>query len=162
VKATLTLTLALLLVLLAGCDNMVQQRRADEYETSRLFANGMAMQHPPQGTLARDQTPAVRPAMTLAFVERGRERYEIYCTPCHAYDGGGAGEIVARGFPRPPDLAGQRLRGAPDDHLYDVIGNGYGVMYPFADRVVPADRWAIVAYVRALQRTRGGEDAGAR
>lgn len=152
----------LVLLLLAGCDNMVQQRRADEYETSRLFSNGMVMQHPPQGTIARDQAPVARPAMSLALVEQGRERYQIYCTPCHAYDGSGAGEIVARGFPRPPDLGEKRLRAAPDGHIYDVIGNGYGVMYPFADRIVPQDRWAIVAYVRALQRTRGGEDGDAR
>jgi mono/diheme cytochrome c family protein len=159
VKAALAFALVLLL---AGCDNMVQQRRADEYETSTLFANGMVMQHPPRGTIARDEAPAVRPAMSLALVERGRERYKIYCTPCHAYDGSGAGEIVARGFPRPPDLGEERLRAAPDGHLYDVIGDGYGVMYPFADRIVPQDRWAIVAYVRALQRTRGTEHADAR
>ena len=85
------------------------------------------------------------------FIERGRERYTIYCVPCHSPVGDGDGLVARRGFPRPPSYHIARLREAPDRHFYDVISNGYGIMYSYADRVSPADRWAIVAYIRALQ-----------
>ena len=142
--------------MLGACHNMVQQPRYDEYETSPLFADGMAMQHPPQGTIARDypqhRHAEQRPALTLALIERGRERFGIYCTPCHAEDGSGQGIVPQRGFPHPPDLRSARLRRAPASHIYDVVTRGYGVMYPYADRVAPRDRWAIAAYLRALQQ----------
>jgi mono/diheme cytochrome c family protein len=83
---------------------------------------------------------------------RGRERFGIYCTPCHAYDGSGNGVVPARGFPHPPDFRSARLKAAPASHFYDVMTNGYGVMYPYADRVPPRDRWAIAAYIRVLQQ----------
>ncbi|MGH8797704.1 MAG: c-type cytochrome, partial [Caldimonas sp.] len=86
-----------------------------------------------------------------ALLLRGQERYTIYCMPCHSPAGDGDGPVVRRGFPAPPSYHSERLRGAPDRHYYDVITHGYGVMYPYADRVAPADRWAIVAYIRALQ-----------
>lgn len=89
--------------------------------------------------------------VTMALLRRGQERFAIYCTPCHGMLGDGDGMVVRRGFPRPPSYHIERLRTAPDRHLYEVIRDGYGVMYPFADRVAPPDRWAIVAYVRALQ-----------
>jgi len=150
------LAAALLLLALAGCKDMVQQPRYDEYETSPLFSNGMAMQHPPEGTVAQDlpQHAAAeqRPTLTKALLERGRERFGIYCTPCHAQDGSGDGMIPARGFPHPPDLRSARLRAAPASHIYDVITHGYGVMYSYADRVPPHDRWAIAAYIRVLQQ----------
>lgn len=141
---------------LAGCNNMVQQPRYDEYERTPLFPNDMAMQHPPDGVVARE-TPAElaaaqRPPMTKALLERGRERFGIYCAPCHAADGSGNGVIPSRGFPHPPDYRSARLRAAPVSHFYDVITNGYGVMYSYADRVSPADRWAIAAYIRVLQQ----------
>jgi len=148
----------LALLLLTGCNNMVQQRRYDEYEQAPLFPNGMAMQAPPGGTVDRvmelPAASAQRPPMNLALLERGRERFDIYCAPCHGYAGDGDGVIVSRGFPHPPSYHGQRLRDAPDAHLYDVISNGYGVMFSYADRVEPRDRWAIAAYIRALQRSR--------
>jgi mono/diheme cytochrome c family protein len=80
-------------------------------------------------------------------------RFGIYCSPCHGYDGYGDGIIVARGFPHPPSFHGARLRAAPAKLFFDTITNGYGVMYSYADRVEPADRWAIVAYIRALQQS---------
>ncbi len=84
-------------------------------------------------------------------MQRGHERYYIYCSPCHGLDGKGDGMIVERGFPKPPSYHTDRLRAAPARHFFDVITKGYGVMYPYAARVTPEDRWAIVAYVRALQ-----------
>ena len=146
----------LALVALAGCRNMVQQPRYDEYESSPLYPNGMAMQHPPDGTVAQDapqeQAAQQRPQLTKALIERGRERFGIYCTPCHAQDGSGNGMIPSRGFPHPPDFRSARLRAVPVSHIYDVITNGYGVMYSYADRVPPQDRWAIAAYIRVLQQ----------
>lgn len=89
--------------------------------------------------------------LTRALLERGRERFGIYCAPCHSPLGDGDGMVARRGFPHPPSYHTERLRRAPDRHFYDVITNGYGVMHSYADRVPPADRWAIVAYIRALQ-----------
>jgi len=89
--------------------------------------------------------------ITLPFVARGRNRYDVYCAPCHSRTGDGDGMIVRRGFPAPPSYHTERLRNAPDSHLFQVISNGYGVMYPYADRITSEDRWAIVAYIRALQ-----------
>jgi mono/diheme cytochrome c family protein len=89
--------------------------------------------------------------ITLPVVARGRDRYDVYCAPCHSRTGEGDGMIVRRGFPAPPSYHTERLRNAPDSHLFQVISNGYGVMYPYADRITAEDRWAIVAYIRALQ-----------
>jgi mono/diheme cytochrome c family protein len=89
--------------------------------------------------------------VTKTVLERGKERYEIYCAPCHGKTGAGDGMIVRRGFPLPPTYHQKRLREAPVGHFFDVITNGYGAMYPYAGKVEPEDRWAIVAYIRALQ-----------
>ncbi len=153
----------ILLLLLGGCDqNMVQQPRYDEYERSPLSANGSSMIAPPDGVVAQDAVAraaqAQRPAMTPALLARGRERYGIYCAMCHGVDGRGDGIVPARGFPRPPSYMEPRLVAAPTAHFYNVITHGYGVMYAYADRVSPQDRWAIAAYIRALQKA-GGADA---
>jgi mono/diheme cytochrome c family protein len=92
--------------------------------------------------------------MTREVLERGQERFNIYCSPCHGRIGDGQGMIVQRGFPHPPDYAIKRLRNAPVGHFYDVITNGYGVMYSYAARVQPEERWAIAAYIRLLQASR--------
>jgi cytochrome c553 len=89
--------------------------------------------------------------VTLENLQRGRERYDIYCAPCHSPAGDGDGMVARRGFPHPPSYHTERLRRAPDAHFYEAMTNGYGVMYSYADRIEPADRWAIVAYIRALQ-----------
>ena len=89
-----------------------------------------------------------------AALERGRERYNIFCSPCHSRTGDGNGMIVQRGFSKPPLLSERRLVQAPPGHFYKVITNGYGAMYSYASRIPPADRWAIVAYIRALQLSR--------
>jgi mono/diheme cytochrome c family protein len=97
--------------------------------------------------------------VTLQLLRRGQERYTIYCLPCHSALGDGDGRVVRRGFPAPPSYHSERLRAAPDRHLYEVITHGYGVMYPYADRVEPSDRWAIVAYIRALQLSQHADAA---
>jgi REP element-mobilizing transposase RayT/mono/diheme cytochrome c family protein len=89
--------------------------------------------------------------LTPELLTRGRERYDIYCSMCHGRSGNGTGMIVQRGFPPPPSYHIDRLRNAPIGHFYEVITNGYGVMYSYANRIEPADRWAIAAYMRALQ-----------
>src|SRR5262249_12226540 len=94
---------------------------------------------------------ASAPVITRPLLARGRQRYEIYCMPCHSPLGDGEGPVVQRGFPAPPSYHLQRLREAADRHFYDVITQGHGVMPSYADRVTPEDRWAIVAYIRALQ-----------
>jgi len=86
-------------------------------------------------------------------LERGQQRYNIYCTPCHSMLGDGNGMIVQRGYKRPPSFHLQRLRNAPLGYFYDIIGNGFGGMPDYAAQVHPADRWAIAAYIRALQRS---------
>ncbi|MGF7163333.1 mono/diheme cytochrome c family protein [Rhodoligotrophos appendicifer] len=150
-----------LLVLLAAlavsaCDEMSDQPRYDEYAPSTLFPDGKSMQSPPAGTMARgDPEPLTslreRPPMSLALLKRGQERFGIYCTPCHDAAGTGHGTVPSRGFPNPPSFHIQRLVDAPSRYFVDVITHGHGVMYSYADRVVPADRWAITAYIRALQ-----------
>jgi cbb3-type cytochrome c oxidase subunit III len=82
---------------------------------------------------------------------RGQQRYNIYCTPCHSMLGDGNGMIVQRGYKRPPSFHLQRLRNAPLGYFYEIIGNGFGGMPDYAAQVKPADRWAIAAYIRALQ-----------
>lgn len=146
----------LTLLPLSACDDMSHQPRYDSYERSGLFADGKALQAPPDGTIARDDPEqeaalAQRPPMTAGLLRRGQERFGIYCVPCHDAGGYGEGTVPARGFPHPPSFHIARLREAPSRYFVDVITKGHGAMYPYADRVSPADRWAIAAYIRALQ-----------
>jgi mono/diheme cytochrome c family protein len=107
----------------------------------------------PAGTerfAAQDVPP---PPLSLALMERGQERFRIFCTPCHGELGDGNGMVVQRGFPHPPSYHAARLRDITPERIVEVITNGYGTMYSFAYRVKPADRWAIAAYVKALQRS---------
>jgi mono/diheme cytochrome c family protein len=171
------LALATLLAL-AGCErsvrNMYEQPRLDPGDASPLFADGLASRLPPPGSVARSggdlaatssgrrgeamlatREAAVSlnalPPLTPALLQRGQQRYTIYCLPCHSALGDGDGPVVRHGFPRPPSYLEPRLREAPDRHFFDVITQGHGVMPAYADRVSAQDRWAIVAYVRALQ-----------
>lgn len=135
---------------------MSHQPRYDSEEASALFSDGKSQQTPPEGTLARDDPAwaaalAQRPPLTADLLERGRQRYAIDCIPCHDAAGYGHGVVPNRGFPQPPSFHIARLREVSSDHIVDVITKGYGVMYAYADRVTPSDRWAIAAYIRALQ-----------
>ena len=154
-RAPLCVALAILVV--AGCRrDMAQQSKLGADAPSRIWADGTSSRPLPdgvvaQGDLARDQDATQPPQVTSAFLLRGQERYQVFCTPCHGLAGEGDGMIVQRGFPRPPSYLSARLRAAPAQHFFDVISQGYGVMYAYAARVPPRDRWAIVAYIRALQ-----------
>jgi mono/diheme cytochrome c family protein len=164
---------------LAGCEkvmqNMYDQPRYKPFAESRLFLDGASVRMPPAGTVpyARGNfagtssawvgtgvvqedlraldAQAIPYPVTRELLELGRERFSIYCEPCHSPLGDGDGLVARRGFPHPPSYHSERLRKAPDRHFFDVITGGYGIMYSYADRVEPAERWAIVAYIRALQ-----------
>jgi mono/diheme cytochrome c family protein len=163
----------LVIVFLGGCrQGMYDQAKYEPLEGSPLFADGRASRPLvdgtiPQGGLERDDPRLAAKEggrlketfpmpVDAALLARGRERFDIYCGVCHGPTGAGDGMIVQRGFPSPPSFHDDRLRAAPPGHIVDVITNGYGTMYPYADRVSPEDRWAIAAYVRALQRSRNG------
>jgi mono/diheme cytochrome c family protein len=157
-----------LLIVLAGCGpDMRQQPSYKPLAYSELFEDGRAARPAVPGTVARGDlrldaafftgkvegapVPRIPFAVNLQNLQRGRERYDIYCSPCHGRVGDGTGMVVQRGFVQPPSLHVERLREAPDGHFFDVMTNGFGVMASYASRVSPADRWAITAYIRALQ-----------
>ncbi len=134
--------------------DMYTQQVIRQWDTDPASATGSSVRPPVAGTLALQQPDAAVAApgvITAALLERGRARFDIYCAPCHGESGNGLGMIVQRGFPQPPDLASEKLRHAPAQLFYDTITYGHGAMYGYAARVAPADRWAIAAYIRALQ-----------
>ena len=150
-----------------GMKNMYAQDKYAPLAASNSWPDGRASRPLPPGAVPysagtwagtssglRGETSLgerARAPYDLPSLERGRERYDIYCTPCHGASGDGNGLVVSRGFPRPPSYHSERLRAVPDTYLYQVIGHGYGVMYGYGDRIDEQDRWAIVGYVRALQ-----------
>ena len=172
---------------LAGCEraqqDMYDQPRYKTYAPSPLFEDGASARPPVAGTeprargafadssggregvdlvrrdAAADEARTIPYPVDLALLKRGQDRYMIYCVPCHSPAGDGDGLVVRRGFPPPPSYHQDRLRNAPDRHLYDVISKGYGVMVQYGDRVEPADRWAIVAFIRALQLSQHADAA---
>ena len=142
----------------AACtrSNMDSQPKYHEYEPGALFSNGRVLQAPVPGTVARGDLALAeearnKPAVTFSLLKRGRDQYDVFCSPCHDRAGTGHGIVVQRGMPQPENLHDERLRQSDDQRFYDVISNGYGAMYAHGDRIRPADRWAIVAYIRALQ-----------
>jgi hypothetical protein len=172
------LTLA---VLLGGCEktfeNMYDQPRYKPLAPSPLWADGRSSRAPVGGTVAHSEgaladsssgrlgqvaidpdepsgNKAQRRTWTLSLLERGQQRFGIFCAPCHGDAGDGDGMIARRGFPHPASFHIDRLRNASDEHLYAVIARGYGAMYSFGASVPPDDRRAIVAYIRALQLSR--------
>jgi mono/diheme cytochrome c family protein len=92
--------------------------------------------------------------VTEELLERGQQRYGIFCTPCHGIQGDGMGMVAMRGMKHPPSYHQERLRNVPNGYLYDVVTNGFGAMYGYSAQIQPRDRWAIVAYLRALQLSR--------
>ena len=149
-------------VCLASCSNheMHEQARFDPLEAAAAWPDGQSALRPPEGTVDRDAEGPV--ADTAPFpgppgallLERGRDRYAIFCAPCHGAYGDGDGMITRHGFPKPPSYHEPRLLAAAPGHFYRVISYGYGMMYPYGYRVPPPDRWAIIAYIRALQLSR--------
>lgn len=161
--------LAVSLVLWAsGCRrDMYDQPRYEAYEPSTFFGDGTSSRQIVAGTVARGELRAdslyyegkidgkdadVFPfAIDAATLETGRERYMVYCTPCHGRLGDGRGMVVRRGFSPPPTFHSDYLRKKPVGHFYSVMTNGYGAMYSYAARIPVKHRWAIAAYIRALQ-----------
>ncbi|MDN5851209.1 MAG: cytochrome c, partial [Nitrococcus sp.] len=153
-----TLLWLLLAVMLTACDQppFADQPKYEPYEAAWDWPDDQSALQPVPGTVSRDamlgpiaQTLPV--PLTQELLARGQQRYRIYCTPCHGQVGYGNGLVVQHGFPAPPSYHTERLRNASLRHFYDVISDGYGVMYSYAARVAPGDRWAIAAYIRALQ-----------
>lgn len=143
-RAMVAYALSSMMLALGGCDRMVNQPRQSPYS--------MPAATPVPGTVEYEANRGGHvPAVTLPLLERGRERYHIFCAPCHSELGNGQGMVVQRGFPAPPAFDSERVRVLTPQQLFDVISEGYGIMYSFADRVPPNDRWAIVAYLHALQ-----------
>lgn len=160
--------LILVCLLLAGCQDMQDQPRHDPLEPSEFFPDRRSARPLLAGTVPRGEAAEYTPpytgrtedgelldaypfAITVEVLQRGRERYDIFCAPCHGLDGYGQGMIVQRGFAPPPSFHIDRLRQAPAGHYFEVITNGFGQMYAYGYRVPPDDRWAITAYIRALQ-----------
>jgi mono/diheme cytochrome c family protein len=145
---------------LAACDlSMTQQRKLTTYAPTSLWPDGTSARPPPehavaQGDVERDAAAKTPPPVTAELLERGRGRYGIFCAPCHGLAGDGDGVIVAHGFPAPPSYHIDRLTAVPAQHFFDVMTHGYGVMFSYADSVDVQDRWAIAAYIRALQLSR--------
>src|SRR5580704_16353537 len=154
----------------AGCEDtlrqdMANQPRQNPLSPSEFFADGRSERPAVENTVARgslqDDSLSV-PKESNAFplpiseelLQRGQQRYGIYCTPCHGIQGDGLGMVALRGMKHPPSFHQDRLRQVPNGYLYDVITNGFGGMLGYSAQIPPADRWAIVSYVRALQLSR--------
>jgi len=157
-----------LVVAAGGCKpQMGDQPKYRAYQENDFFADGAAMRPVPPHTVARGQFDADDPyrtglkdgllvaqlpePLTPQLLARGQERFNVYCSVCHGLTGAGDGMIVQRGFPAPDSFHSPRLRAAPVGYFVRVMTEGYGAMYPYASRVAPKDRWAIAAYIRALQ-----------
>ena len=159
VRAASLIALCLALTL-GGCDfDMRVQPKFKAQAPTNMCADGTSQRPLPkgvvaQGDLGRDEAAKNPPPVTDALLARGRGRYNIYCAPCHGLSGDADGIVVQHGFPAPPSYHSDTLLKAPAATFYDAITNGYGVMYSYAARVEPADRWAIIAYIRALQLSR--------
>jgi hypothetical protein len=153
--------------LIACQQKMADQPRYEPLQKSEFFNDQRASRPLVEGTVARGHLNTDeqlhsgkiggQPAKTFPFaidrqvLQRGRERYDIFCSPCHDRVGSGQGMIVRRGFRPPPSLHIERLRAAPPGHFFDVMSRGFGAMPDYASQISAFDRWAIAAYIRALQ-----------
>ena len=156
------------MLVLAGCrQDMHDQPKFIPQRGTEFYADGRSARPQVENTVARGQMHedayfytglnggaegnTYPLPVTLEVLQRGQERYNVYCTPCHSRVGNGVGMIVQRGYSQAGNLHSQRLQEAPLGHFFNVISNGYGAMLNYASQVQPRDRWAIVAYIRALQ-----------
>lgn len=162
--------------LLAGCRlDMRDQPRYEPFEESTFFTDGASVRPRVADTVARNQlvlddqlhTGRINGqvadtfpfTVTVAILERGQERYDIFCTPCHGLVGDGQGIVTEYGMPVPTSFHDPDLRAEPTGYYFTVITNGTRVMPSYASRIPPADRWAIIAYIRALQLSRNVDAA---
>jgi mono/diheme cytochrome c family protein len=161
--------LLLAALVVSGCrQDMHDQPKFEPLEASSLFVDGRSSRAPVEGTVARGQLredahlyqglqPDGQPVATFPYpmtpeqLQQGRERYDVFCSPCHGRSGDGLGMIVRRGFKQPTSFHDPRLRDSPPGYFFTVITNGFGQMSSYASQVKPEERWAIVAYIRALQ-----------
>jgi len=162
---------AAFLIFAAGCrQDMARQPKQRPLSPASFFEDGRSQRPLIEGTVYRGQLEEEALAeakdsdvfplpVTGELLERGRERFGIFCSPCHGLQGDGNGMVAVRGFRHPPSYHIDRLRQAPAGYFYDVITNGFGVMPEYAAQIPPRDRWAIIAYVRALQLSRNAPAA---
>jgi len=160
---------------LVGCNytlrqDMANQPRQNPLSPSSAFADGRSERQLIENTVAhgsiendvlfvpKDSNAFPLP-ITRELLQRGQERYDIFCTPCHGLQGDGQGMVAVRGMKHPPSYHQDRLRQEPNGYIYDVVTNGFGAMYGYSAQISPRDRWAIVAYVRALQLSRNAHVA---
>ena len=169
-KPSLFAIAALCALVFAGCENtlrqdMANQPRQNPLSPSDFFADGRSERPALENTVVRGsvqddalfvpkESNAFPLPLTAELLERGQQRYGIFCTPCHGIQGDGMGMVAMRGMKHPPSYHQDRLRQVPNGYLYDVITNGFGAMYGYSAQISPRDRWAIVAYLRALQLSR--------
>jgi hypothetical protein len=170
-RSLMGLAAAMCLFLFGGCrQDMARQPKARPLSPNDFFADGRSERPPVENTVARgalalDELDAAKDSTTFPLpvtrelLERGRERYKIFCTPCHGLQGDGNGMVALRGFKHPPTFHQDRLREAPVGYYYDVITNGFGAMYDYSAQIPPRDRWAIIAFIRALQLSRNASAA---
>ena len=166
--------IAAALFMIAGCDHLHQdmgnQPKNKPLSPSDFFEDGRSVRTPVENTVSRssldnDQLMVTKDSAMFpipindALLERGQERYRIFCSPCHGIQGDGNGMVSMRGMKHPPSYHDARLLAVPNGYIYDVITNGFGAMYGYSAQIPPRDRWAIVAYVRALQLSRNAKVA---
>jgi len=159
-------------LLSAGCGSLLQdmasQPKNRPLSPSDFFADGRSERAIVENTVARgaiadddllvpkDSNNFPLP-VDAALLQRGQERYRIFCTPCHGLQGDGNGLVAMRGMKHPPTFHQDRLRQAPNGYFFDNITNGFGAMYGYSAQIPPRDRWAIIGYVRALQLSRNAK-----
>jgi mono/diheme cytochrome c family protein len=167
--------LAPIVIGLAGCGNtlrqdMANQPRQNPLSPSDFFPDGRSERPVVENTVVRGavaddalfvpkDSNAFPLQVNMELLDRGQERYAIFCSPCHGLQGDGNGMVAMRGMKHPPSYHQDRLRHEPNGYFYDVITNGFGAMYSYSAQIPPRDRWAIVAYLRALQLSRNAHVA---
>jgi cytochrome c1 len=160
-------------LLFSGCQlkqDMAHQPKAKPLSPSEFFTDGRSERPLLENTVAHgsienDELLVSKESnnfplpVNQALLERGAERYKIFCAPCHGLQGDGNGMVALRGMKHPPSYHQDRLRQSPNGYYYDVITNGFGAMYGYSAQIPPRDRWAIIAYLRALQLSRHAQFA---
>jgi len=165
-------------LVLAGCrQDMHDQPKFIPQRGTDFYADGRSARPQVENTVARGQLHediyyytgmqdgkegnAMPFPVTMEVLERGQERYNVYCTPCHSRVGNGAGMIVQRGYRPAGNFHTERLQNAPIGHFFNVMTNGYGAMPDYSAQLTPQDRWAVVAYIKALQLSQNAKPADA-